>query len=370
MTFDPNAISPYPASVSSADLRQMLAFMRAIYRLQACPVYRHEVDTELPETALFDPGHDAVMMGYDFHLTPDGPRLIEVNTNAGGAMYAYFAAHPAQIGKCPPPGPFPRRLLGTFWRDWARFSGKRKSRPRRLVIIDENPEAQNLYPEMVCCRGLFIQAGIVCEIVDPSQLEASAEGVLLEGEPVDFIYNRHCDFYLETEEMAGIREAYLNGRVCLSPHPRAYGLLADKRRMVFWSDAGQLKKTTLEAADQELLLEIVPLSRLLQDLDPELAWSERKNFIFKPVGRYGGKGVLAGRSITRKRFAELPGDETLVQAEVPPSMTSGGDEEYKTDYRIFAYRDRAIGIAARLYRGQVTNLQTPGGGFARVELVP
>ena len=24
-------------------------------------------------------------MGYDFHLGPDGPRLIETNTNAGGA---------------------------------------------------------------------------------------------------------------------------------------------------------------------------------------------------------------------------------------------------------------------------------------------
>jgi hypothetical protein len=25
-------------------------------------------------------------MGYDFHLSPDGPRLIEINTNAGGAF--------------------------------------------------------------------------------------------------------------------------------------------------------------------------------------------------------------------------------------------------------------------------------------------
>jgi hypothetical protein len=25
-------------------------------------------------------------MGYDFHLAPDGPRLIEINTNAGGAF--------------------------------------------------------------------------------------------------------------------------------------------------------------------------------------------------------------------------------------------------------------------------------------------
>lgn len=25
-------------------------------------------------------------MGYDFHVTPEGPKLIEINTNAGGAF--------------------------------------------------------------------------------------------------------------------------------------------------------------------------------------------------------------------------------------------------------------------------------------------
>ncbi|ORJ56048.1 hypothetical protein [Geothermobacter hydrogeniphilus] len=369
MTFSPTAISSHPAFISRQQLRQLLGCMRALYRLQACPAYRREVEVELPASARFDPGHDAVMMGYDFHLSDDGPRLIEVNTNAGGAMYAYFAAHPDQIGKCPPPGPFPRRLLETFWRDWRAFSDGQSPRPRRLVILDEKPEEQHLYPEMVCCRSLFIQAGLSCDIADPEELEASAEGVFLAGERVDFIYNRHCDFYLESEAMAGLRRAYLAGRICLSPHPRAYGLLADKRRMVLWSDPERLAGYGLRPEDRELIQCCVPRSRLLADLDPENAWSDRKKMIFKPVGRYGGKGVLSGRSITRKRFAVLPPAETLVQAEVPPSMTDGGDERFKTDYRVFAYRDRAIGIAARLYRGQVTNLQTPGGGFARVELV-
>ena len=27
-----------------------------------------------------------VFMGYDFHLAADGPKLIEINTNAGGAF--------------------------------------------------------------------------------------------------------------------------------------------------------------------------------------------------------------------------------------------------------------------------------------------
>ena len=40
----------------------------------AAPIAQHEF------------GPSGVFMGYDFHLGPDGPRLIEINTNAGGAF--------------------------------------------------------------------------------------------------------------------------------------------------------------------------------------------------------------------------------------------------------------------------------------------
>ena len=77
-----------------------------------------------------------------------------------------------------------------------------------------------------------------------------------------------------------------------------------------------------------------------------------------------------GEKISRKRFDELPLETTLAQELVPPSMTEvPGYGMMKTDFRLFAYRDRVLGITARLYRGQVTNMRTPGGGFARVELV-
>ena len=81
------------------------------------------------------------------------------------------------------------------------------------------------------------------------------------------------------------------------------------------------------------------------------------------------EGVLLGEKISRKRFDELPASSTLVQELVPPSMTAVPDHEpMKTDLRLYAYRDQILGVTARLYRGQVTNLRTPGGGFARVKL--
>ena len=40
----------------------------------------------------------------------------------------------------------------------------------------------------------------------------------------------------------------------------------------------------------------------------------------------------------------------------------------KTVFPLYVHQSRVLGVAARLYRGQVTNLRTPGGGFAPVRL--
>jgi len=113
----------------------------------------------------------------------------------------------------------------------------------------------------------------------------------------------------------------------------------------------------------------VPESRLLCDMDAEEVWRGRKDWVFKPVSRFGSRGVLLGRKISRSRFDELPPGETLVQRHVPPSLTEvAGEEPMKTDLRLYVYRSQVLGVAARLYHGQVTNLRTAGGGFAPVKV--
>jgi len=194
--------------------------------------------------------------------------------------------------------------------------------------------------------------------------------VFLAGERVDLVYNRHCDFYLDTPELAGVKAAYLAGAVCLTPNPFAYALLADKRRLVLWRDASLLAASGLVAGERALLLEMVPECRLLEEGDRELLWRERAGWVFKPVDRFGSRGVLVGEKMTRGRFEQLEGATTLVQRLVPPSTTEvPGYGPMKTDLRLYAYRDRVLGVTARLYRGQVTNLRTEGGGFAAVRVI-
>lgn len=358
-------LSPATVSVPRVAVRQMLGTVQLLDRLAGHPHYRALVAAQVPATGRFDPGHAAVMMGYDFHLTAAGPRLIEVNTNAGGALPAWLAGHP----DTPWPERFRNRLLGTFATEMTSWSRGVLTKPQRIAIVDEAPQEQFLSPEMQAFAELFREWGAAVAIVAPEELAASPEGVSLAGERVDLLYNRHCDFYLETPALAGIRAAYLAGTICLTPNPFAYALLADKRRLTVWRDATLLAACGMAPADRELLLEVIPECRMLAEGDREQLWRERNDWVFKPVNRFGSRGVLVGEKMTRGRFDQLEPAATLVQRLVPPSITEVPEfGPMKTDIRLFAYRDRVLGITARLYRGQVTNLRTPGGGFAAVKI--
>jgi hypothetical protein len=360
-------ISPTTVKLPRPALREMLRLMRSLYALGKRPDYRELVLPQLPPVARFDPGHDGLMMGYDFHLTADGPRLIEVNTNAGGGLLACQAQFGSDGGGNAGLDRLQRGFLASFREELSRH---RRSSLQRVAIIDEAPQEQFLYHEMLTYAELLQQQGIDAQVVDPVALQADASGVSLKGRSIDLIYNRHCDFYLDSEVMAGLRAAYLARSVCLTPNPFVYGLLADKRRMIFWSDPAALAELGLSDQVVDLLLRTVPQSRLLAEVDVEQVWQQRKQLAFKPVTRFGSRGVLLGRKISRKRFDELEPDETLVQQLVPPSEVTAEDGEVmKVDFRLFAYRNRLLGVAARLYQGQVTNMRTPGGGYAAVRIV-
>ncbi|MBF0161746.1 MAG: hypothetical protein HQL88_05610 [Magnetococcales bacterium] len=355
--------------LSRSHLRAMLRLMRALYRLQRLPAYRQQLAARLPAVARFDPGHDSVMMGYDFHLTANGPRLIEVNTNAGGALLAQRAYRPDFPSDLPGPQYRPlTQLLESFFQEMRLFSRGRQTKPERLVILDEEPEKQYLAEEMELLCTLFNRQGIAAALADPRQLQPQREGIHYQGQRVDLIYNRHCDFYLESAPMAAVRAAYLAGHICLTPNPHTYALLADKRRMILWSDPAALAALGVAQSDREILQEMVPLCRLLADLDPVALWTTRKQWVFKPVTAFGSRGVLLGDSISRQRFQALDPHTTLVQQFIPPTLLP--DRGMKVDWRLFVYQNKLLGVAPRVYQGQVTNFRSPGSGYATVRLLP
>lgn len=363
-------ISRIVAYVSRHDLRLMLRLVRLLFRLSQSLSYHQKVFPLLPEVACSDPGHASLMMGYDFHLTPTGPKLIEINTNAGGGYLSWLSEQ--QTGKISTINLSKRyeaRLLGSYLQEWRDFTGS-DSPLKSIALLDEDPQSQPLFPEMLACCEWLCEQGFDAQVVSPQQLDVKSDGVYFCRKKIDLIYNRHCDFFLETEIMADLRAAYLAGTVCLSPNPFAYGLLADKRRMILWSDSQGLNDLALSTPERELLLDMVPRSLLFKDCQPDELWAQRKDLIFKPVNRFGGRGVLLGKSISRNRFNELDPLSTLVQQVVLPSIEQDqAGREFKVDLRLFVYRNHLLGLGARLYQGQVTNLRTEGGGFAPVRIV-
>ena len=198
----------------------------------------------------------------------------------------------------------------------------------------------------------------------------TSNGLRYQDTPIDLIYNRHCDFYLQSPALAAIRNAWVQQQICLTPNPHTYALLADKRRMIDWSTPDKLDTLNLSARARQLLERSIPMTRLLISQNTEQLWQQRKQWVFKPDTAYASRGVYLGKKMTTTKFAELNPNTTLVQQMIAPSVfIAPNGQSFKSDFRLFAYQRQILGVAARLYQGQVTNLRTEGGGFAHVNIV-
>lgn len=351
----------------------------AAFRLAHESAWQAHVDAGAPPHLRFVPGNFGVFMGYDFHVTQEGPRLIEINTNAGGALvnglHTAALCDPVKLAcfctDLLPVETIEERLVGQFIAEFEAVRGA-GARPRRIVIADEKPHEQFLRTEFEMMAALFERHGIAARIGDTGDLAlGEGGGLALAGEPVDLVYLRDTDFTLETPRTAALRTAYLAGTVVVTPAPREYHLLGDKRRLVLLSSPATLEALGASADERALLGDVVPETRLLADLAPDAVWAERQRWVFKPATAFGSRAVYRGDKISRKRFDEIlavPG--YLAQRHVAPGAvqveTSEGPKAMKFDVRAYAHRDEVLLLGARVYQGQVTNLRSPGGGFSAI----
>lgn len=358
-------ISPHTVNLSYRSLKQMIKVVHDLQSLSENPAYSAKLP-RLAGNAQVNPGYFSVLMGYDFHIDEaQQVKLIEVNTNAGGL---WFATRCYQPDATQYPRKLADKLLTTFLQEYRLFRQDPDAQPQFIAIIDHLPEQQFLYPEMLVFAKLFQQAGIKTVIVDPGQVEIKGSRVYYQDQAIDLIYNRHCDFYLNTTEMQHIANAWQQQSVCLTPNPRVYGLLADKQRMVDWSHP-EFFNGLLAPGIASRLQQAIPHTQLLSSLSEDTLWSGRKDKVFKPATSYASQGVYVGDKLTKNKLNSLEPETTLVQQHIKPTITLTSDgEKFKTDFRLFVYRKTILAISARLYQGQVTNLRTANGGFSKIKL--
>lgn len=361
-----HGISPYTVNLSTNALKQMINVVHDLQNLSENPDYPLLLPG-LPETAQVKSRYYSVLMGYDFHIDDSQQvKLIEINTNAGGLWFATRCYLPSAQQF---PDKLATKLLSTFINEYQLFRHDNNARPKLIAIIDHEPQQQFLFPEMQIFARLFEQAGIQTVIIDPSQVEVKDTQLRYQGQVIDLIYNRHCDFYLNTPEMQHIAQAWQQQSVCITPNPRVYGLLADKQRMIDWSRP-DLFSDLLPPKIAARLQKAIPDTHKLQTLNKDAVWAARKQKVFKPATSYASRGVYIGDKLTKNKFNSFDPQETLVQQRIKPTITLTPDgEKFKTDFRLFVYRNTILNVCARLYQGQVTNLRTTNGGFGKIKLL-
>jgi len=349
-----------PVSISNDDFQAMLYFSRCIFHLKKNSTYIQKLESSLPEIVSIKTDYPSALMGFDFHLTEDGPKLIEVNNNAAGLWSWKTGDWLEQDEMFGVQSHLCNRINDMFPEQW-----------RNIVILDEHVEQQFFYPEMKAYANILSESGRHVIITSPEHLQQHEGGCLyFSDKKIDGIYNRHTDFYLKGDEMKHIHNAYIHQKVGLSPHPRSYGLIADKARMVDWW-AEDFFKGILSYHEVSTILNVVPEIKRLSDWNIEDIWLKRKKYVFKPTSSHGGKGVLIGKSLRNKRFQLMleTAQDIVVQEFVPAPTIERAGITYKYDIRLYMCGETLIGLAARLFQGSVTNFSHPNSGFYPVRIV-
>jgi len=377
----PNLFSSIAVFVSRAQYERMAAIVAAIEEVVAIPAYREAAIRRVPPLAQSDFGPRGALTSFDFHLAAEGPRLIEINTNSGGALLnaALVRAQraccsellDAYAGTATDIARLDELFMEMFRSEWRLQRGAAPL--ASVAIVDDEPDAQYLHPEFLLFERLFERAGIEAVIADGRALEWRDGRLWHRDRAIDMVYNRLTDFYLEDSAHAALRAAYESGSVVLTPHPHAHALYAHKQNLVTLSDEAALASLGVSESARAVLVAGIPRTERVTAERADELWAARRSLFFKPAAGYGGKAAYRGDKLTKRVWQEILAGDYVAQALVPPSErlveVDGARSDLKLDVRAYAYAGKIQLLAARLYQGQTTNFRTPGGGFAPVLVI-
>ena len=300
---------------------------------------------------------------FDYHLAPDGPRLIEINTNAGGAFLQHAILEDARGAATRLCGAIDQREVvapvSMILSTWASLRPGR--RLASVAVVDESPELQPLYGDMLGAVDALRATGVQARVSDVRSLRLESGRLADPQGPIDLVYNRSTDFLLSHPASAALLQAWQAGAAVVAPNPEVYRAYADKRLLLRLAAERCNGRAGLEA--------VLPTVEVTAGAAQEL-WRERKSLVFKPFNGFASRGVLLGAKITRGRFESLLDGGYIAQSYAPPitHLARVGTEtaRFKADIRVWTHGYTPWYAAARLYRGQVSGMRQPGEGFAPI----
>ena len=377
----PNLLAEAPVFISRDHADQMTDIVESIESVVALKAYQDLVLQWVPEIGRSGHGPRGVFFGYDFHLTNDGPKLIEINSNAGGALLLLHVAH-AQQACCDEVEDYVvgRVTLATLEQDLIamfreelqlQFSGREL---RRIAIVDENPTEQFLGPEFSLFKRVFERHGIDAAVVGPDEFTLCSGELHAQGRAVDLVYNRLTDFYLQSPACAVLHQAYRDGAAVFTPGPYAHALYANKQNLTVFSDPNLLSQMGADPKNVGILSDGIPKTVMVSEENADSLWANRRRLFFKPNWGFGSKGTYRGSKLTRGKWQSILDSDYIAQKLVSPSerilIVDGDRRALKLDVRCYVYDGEVQLLGARMYRGQTTNFRTDGGGLAAVFMAP
>ena len=161
-----------PVFVAMEHAREMQRVISAVEAITRLPAFREQVLSTAPEIARHSPRTRGAFLGFDFHIAAEGPKLIEINTNAGGALLNIEMLR-AQQACCTQVADFlrlepsadsrARAIVDMFMSEWRLARG---DAPLRVIaIVDDSPREQYLFPEFLLFKALFETQGIRAIVV-------------------------------------------------------------------------------------------------------------------------------------------------------------------------------------------------------------
>ena len=370
------SVVPRHQVIPSATLAEIAKFVRVFDQVTAREEWQTAGRREAPAIAQLRRPEVCFFSAWDFHLPPEGGcQLIEFNDNGSGFLFAaiindlyHGVAGLGQDKSIAPPAPFSafnRRIGGFVEQEERSFFEKH---PGDLFLILDDAESLHrgkFRTELRLLCDLFRRQGWRAELGCPAETRWNGRQLLFDGQPVSFIVNRSTDFFWQSEDFSALRRAYEAGRVYVAPNPFTYATRSDKRLLEWLSQSRWDEDLGIEPGEREVLSAHVPETHMVRAENLAMLALRRRDFVFKPVHGFAGRGLLDSAAVGRARLRRLVkhGEGYVAQRWVAKSRINIEGLPLWTDLRVWAYRGQILLLSGRASR-RVDRLDlTPPGGW-------
>ncbi len=404
VTFDGEPMPSFlrPHFVARGDWDELRSQGRRVMEI-AARVARHVFDGDVGRLCDFlgtpaaearwvalDPGPpDVVLSRLDAFVTPEGPRFIEINSDAPAGfgysdrMARLFEELPVfrEFARTAPVSYLPsdEGLVRAVAGQWRPSGG---AGAPRVAIVDWAEVKTR--PDQEILRAAFAARGFDCLLADPREIAIASGRLRAGGAPVDLVYRRAVlsELVEHEEEVGAFLEAYRR-RLCPFVNSFRCRLSEDKAFFAILTD--ETFAHLMNDAERALVARALPWTRRVAerrtlkngqevDLVPFIV-RERETLVLKPAHAYGGRSVFLGsetepadweRAVRTALEAPWVVQERVTIPEEPfPVLDEESGElafvPLKVNANPFYVAGESVGAVTRASRSSVINVSAGGG---------